>query len=421
MRKVGRAAQARECARRLAVGGSPSEETEALEERLRQLSGQASSPSLHHHRSRRWLCRLAAVVLTWLTILHLGACAGPDDLRKAMLGLPAHPSAAELAVSIAASTPFHRRVALVTGATSGVGLETAGALAEAGFNVLMGARSPKAAAEALTAVQERARKRGRGGTAELLDLDLSDLKSVARAARSVGGSALHVLICSAGVMPSPLGAEYSETSDGIETVWGVNHLGHFALANALRPALRRAAREGFPARLVLVTSEHGHRYFAADGLPPILPPSSEGWNAFAAYGVSKLSNVLHASEAAERWWAADGVAAFAVHPGIVGTALGQMRQASSASAPPSALQALHNFGVWLWWHVIAWPVAERVESGAASVVFAALSPSLAGLKFAYVKHCQRAQPAAAALDASAAAFLWAESERLVRQGRVHGK
>ena len=156
----------------------------------------------------------------------------------------------------------------------------------------------------------------------------------------------------------------------------------------------------------------------------------EGWSPFGAYGDSKLSNVLHAAEAARRWapdgigafavntylltyllrrWAPDGIGAFAVHPGIVPTALGRQR------GEPSHLgAALHNLGVWLWWHVIARPVAERVEQGAASVVFAALSPGLSRRPFGYIKHCQLAEPAAHALNASAAAFLWRESERLVR-------
>lgn len=123
---------------------------------------------------------------------------------------------------------------------------------------------------------------------------------------------------------------------------------------ALRPNLRRAASEGFPARLVVVTSEHGHRHFGRGGLPAILPPPTEGWDAFTAYGVSKLSNVLHAKEAARRW-RADGIAAFAVHPGIVPTSLGQKRatRGPSPSRLDQILFAAHNAGVWLWWHIIA--------------------------------------------------------------------
>ena len=154
---------------------------------------------------------------------------------------------------------------------------------------------------------------------------------------------------------------------------------------------------------MVVTSEHGHKVFGSGGLGHWIE-GDEAWSAFRAYGVSKLSNVLHAMEAGRRWWAADGVAGIAVHPGIVPTRLGQTREDGAW---------LHNAGVWLWWHVIARPVAERVEMGAASVVYAALSPELAGKPFAYVVHCREAEVGAAAKNASAAEWLWEESERLV--------
>ena len=94
------------------------------------------------------------------------------------------------------------------------------------------------------------------------------------------------------------------------------------------------ARAHGGARLVIVTSEHGHRYFAPrEGLPNTLPPPRAGWDAFRAYGLSKLSNVLHAAEAGRRWrragGRAGGISAFAVHPGIVATSLGQLHVTST--------------------------------------------------------------------------------------------
>ena len=102
------------------------------------------------------------------------------------------------------------------------------------------------------------------------------------------------------------------------------------------------------------------------------------------------------------------------------TALGQTRGDGSTAA------WLHNLGVWIWWHVVAWPIAEPVDKGAASVIFAALSPTLNGMTFAYIRHCQQAAPAAPAQNATAAAFLWRESERLYvnassrRSRKLHG-
>ena len=334
---------------------------------------------------------IASVVL-WLIVLRLGAHAGPEDLAKATLGVPHHPTAADLAVSLARGPSasrhgFRGRVAFVTGATSGVGLETAGALAEAGFHVLMGARSPQSAEHARGAVERRARRRGLGGSADLVRLDLADLASVARAVHTIDRhGALHLLVCSAGVMPSPLGGAQSITADGIELVWGVNHLGHFALAQGLHAALKRGVASGFPARLVLVSSEHGHRYFGAGGLPASLPPPAEGWDPFRAYGISKLSNILHAREAGRRW-VADGISAIAAHPGIV------RPLSARCAAPASFATRLHNLGVWIWWHVIAFPIAEPIEGGAASVIYAALSLSR-NVPFAYVV-LQLAEPALA--------------------------
>ena len=141
----------------------------------------------------------------------------------------------------------------------------------------------------------------------------------------------------------------------------------------------------------------------------MLPPVEYGWDPFGAYGISKLANVLHAREASKRW-KSDGVRAFAAHPGIVPTSLGQVRASSFGAT-------LHNAGVWIWWHVVAKPVAEPVQSGAASVVYAALSPTLDTRNGEYIRHCQIAQPSDAALNASAAAWLWAESKRLLREVR----
>ena len=287
MRKKGRAAQARECERLLASGEllkSP-EKRQAVEKRLEALQqpdataavgagGRSGGRSDGRDGTRSftwWLCRAGAFMLAWLALLHVGACAGPADLAAATLGLPLHPTAAGVALE-AAGIPrggqigFRGRVALVTGATSGVGLETAGALAEAGFSVLLGARNAASAHEAAFAVQRRADRAGLGGSATPIFFDLSSLASVRAAAgallsgkllKAAGG--LHVLVCSAGQMPSPVGGGYAETADGIESTWAVNHLGHFALAKALRPALSKAARSGFPARVVVVSSEHGRK------------------------------------------------------------------------------------------------------------------------------------------------------------------
>ena len=117
--------------------------------------------------------------------------------------------------------------------------------------------------------------------------------------------------------------------------------------------------------------------------------------------------MLHASELTRRW-RSDRIVGVSAHPGIVATSLGQIRTRGTS---PTWSEYLHNAGVRIWWQLIAYPVAEPVSHGAASVVYAALSPQIDGGE--YVRHCQVAEPSRAAQNTSAAAFLWRESARLL--------
>ncbi len=437
MRRKGRIAQRAEVLRRLRGGGESEESRRRLVTRLREIdallgdgrgrqdgSEVGGAPSGLRGRSRRAriVVVVAAALVAWAALLRVAAHATPADFAKGTLRLPRHPSATQLAVASAdeygsyagGGFGYVTCTALVTGATSGIGLEAAAALAEAGFTVLLGARSAEAGEAAAAHVNARAAATGRGGSASAFELDLADLGTISRAV-AAAGRVLHLLICCAGTAPSPL-TGYAETPDGVEHTWGVAHLGHFALASALRPALRRASRHGFPTRVVLVSSEHGHRYFARGGLPDALPEGlgPDGYDPMRAYGVTKLSNILHAAGIGSRWFESDGVAGIAVHPGIVATSLGALRAGSARrSAASLAALRLHNLGVGLWWRLVAAPITEPVASGAASVIHAALSAELDQMPTAYVRHCRAAQPAAPALNRSAAEWLWRESERLV--------
>jgi protochlorophyllide reductase len=201
------------------------------------------------------------------------------------------------------------RTVLVTGATSGLGLASAIALAGAGARVLLGARDGGRGATAL----ERVLAEG-GPAAELVELDLADLASVHRAAADVRertGDALHVLLNNAGVMATPP----RRTVDGFELQIGTNHLGHAALTWLLMPALRGAGA----ARVVTLASlAHRGGGLDVDDLHFVRRTYVAG----LAYSQSKLANLLFATEL-DRRLRADGadVISVAVHPGVTGTRL----------------------------------------------------------------------------------------------------
>jgi protochlorophyllide reductase len=152
------------------------------------------------------------------------------------------------------------RLALITGASSGLGLETARALVRRGATVVLGCRSRQRSEQARTSLLADAA----GGAIDLLDLDLADLASVRAAGRELADryGRLDLLINNAGVMGLPR----SLTSDGFEMQFGVNHLGHYALTMALLPLLR--ARPA--SRVVTVTS--GAQYFGRSAATTAGPP-----------------------------------------------------------------------------------------------------------------------------------------------------
>ncbi|MBS1847639.1 MAG: SDR family NAD(P)-dependent oxidoreductase, partial [Actinobacteria bacterium] len=197
---------------------------------------------------------------------------------------------------------------LVTGANSGLGLLTARALAGAGARVLLACRNPERAAAALREVAGVAR----GPAPETVALDLADLDSVAAAAADVAArtDALDILVDNAGIMAPPLG----RTVQGFERQFGVNHLGHFALAGRLLPKLL-AAR----APRVVTVSSNAHligRMHWSD------LDAQHHYSAWARYGQSKLANLLFTAELDRRAQLhGTDLVAVAAHPGYAATGL----------------------------------------------------------------------------------------------------
>lgn len=201
------------------------------------------------------------------------------------------------------------RTVLVTGTTSGLGLAASTALARAGARVLMTARDRERGAAAVAQV---------GHAAELVLLDLADLASVRAAAAQVRertGDRLDVLLNNAGVAMGPRRA----TADGFELQIGTNHLGPAALTWLLMPALRTAGDPDRPSRVVTTTSL-GHRSGGLDLTDLHWTRRRYGPN--AAYGASKLANLLFAAELDRRLrLAADPVVSVAAHPGMTESSL----------------------------------------------------------------------------------------------------
>lgn len=253
------------------------------------------------------------------------------------------------------------KLALVTGGYSGLGLETTKALVKAGARVIVPARRPEAAQEALSGVEN----------VEVGELDLSDLNSVKAFADGVlaSGRSIDLAILNAGVMASP----ETRVGPGWELQFATNHLGHFALINRLWPLL--TAGEG--ARVV-ATSSTGHHFSPIrwDNL------NFEGnYHKFEAYGQSKTANSLFAVEL-DRRGAKQGVRAFAVHPGGILTPL----QRHMGREEMIALKWIDEEGN-------GNPGFKTPEQGAATQVWAATSPQLEGKGGVYCEDCDIAEPA----------------------------
>ena len=280
------------------------------------------------------------------------------------------------------------RVALVTGANSGLGLHTSIGLARKGARVLMACRDAGRAERALVQVRAAAP----GADVELLSLDLASLASVEAAAADVAGrvTALDLLVDNAGVMATPR----TTTADGFELQLGTNHLGHFALTGRLLPLLLAA-----PSPRVVVVSSGAHKIgkIAFEDLQ-----SERSYSRWGAYAQSKLANLLFAREL-ERRAAATPLLVAAAHPGYAATHL----QSGQGSFLLEAFLKVGNL-----------VVAQSDADGAMPSLYAATMPDVRrgdywGPAFAELRgEPKRVGRARSAQDDAAAARLWTESERL---------
>lgn len=272
------------------------------------------------------------------------------------------------------------RVALVTGANTGIGLVTARELARQGFQVFIACRSAERAQPAL----EHIRAAAPLAQVEALSIDLGDFASVRRCAASflARDLPLHLLINNAG-----LAGTRGFTTSGFELAFGVNHMGHFLLTQLLLERLKASA----PARIVTVASRAHIRIDGIDWDAVRQPTRTR--TAIAEYAASKLANVWFSAELGRRL-AGSGVNTYALHPGVVASDI---------------------------WRSVPWPFRALVklrmintEEGARTTLYCATSPDVANDSGVYYDKCRPRAPSSVGQDAAQAAGLWRRSEAWVQ-------
>jgi retinol dehydrogenase 12 len=270
------------------------------------------------------------------------------------------------------------RTLLVTGANAGIGYATAQDLARRGGRVYLACRSRQKGEAAASAIAAEAGS----DQVQVLRLDLADLGSVRQCAAEflALGEPLHVLINNAGV-----GGARGRTADGFEVHFGINHLGHFALTQALLPLLRECA----PARIVSVASD---AHYQAKGINfEALRNRTKGITGLPEYAVSKLCNVLFAAELGRRL-AGTGVTTYSLHPGVVASEI---------------------------WRRVPWPARQivtrrmlTIEQGARTSLYCATSDDVSGASAKFYDNCREAEPSRL-VTPELAARLWEYSEAAI--------
>jgi NAD(P)-dependent dehydrogenase (short-subunit alcohol dehydrogenase family) len=271
--------------------------------------------------------------------------------------------------------PLAGRVALITGANTGIGRVTARELAKQGAHVFIACRS----AERAQAAQDEIRALPGSGMVEFLPLDLGDFESVRNCATAflARGLPLHLLINNAG-----LAGARGLTRSGFEIAFGVNHVGHFLLTHLLLDHIRQSA----PARIVTVASRAHYRAPGIDW--DAVRKTTRARTGLPEYSNSKLANVLFSAELG-RLLEGSGVTAYSLHPGVVASDV---------------------------WRSVPWPLRSLIklsmistEEGAATTLHCAVSSTVARESGLYYDKCRVKEPSALAQDRALAAELWRRS------------
>lgn len=275
-----------------------------------------------------------------------------------------------------------KKIALVTGANSGLGKASATELARRGYHVVMLCRSEQRGREALQEILSKS-----GGSAELLLADLGDMASVARFCEAYISKydRLDLLVNCAGVIT----LDRRETKDGFELQFGVNHIGHYLLTRNLLPTITRT-----PGARIIVVSSGAHKIGKMDFDQLDM---KRGYSAFAAYGRSKLCNILFTRELARRL-EGTGVTVNSMHPGAVASNIGIDRDTGFGKTVMRLLR----------------PFFQTPEKAAETLIYLATSDEVSEVTGQYYYRLQPAKISKRASDDELARKLWEVSEEIVR-------
>ncbi|CAN0910486.1 Short-chain dehydrogenase TIC 32, chloroplastic [Linum grandiflorum] len=280
--------------------------------------------------------------------------------------------------------------AIVTGASSGIGLETTRVLALRGVHIVMAVRNVDAGYEARRSIMEDI------PTAKLdvMKIDLSSLASVRKFAADFvsKGLPLNILINNAGIMACP----FSLSQDNVELQFATNHLGHFLLTNLLLETMKKTAHASSREGRIVIVSSLAHVFAYREGIRFDRINDESGYFTMRAYGQSKLANILHAKELARRLQE-DGanITVNSLHPGSIVTNLLRHHSLVNGIANMFAKFLLKN-----------------VQQGAATSCYLAMHPQVAGVTGKFFMDCNIAEPNSQAEDVKLAKKLWDFSLRL---------
>lgn len=296
------------------------------------------------------------------------------------------------------------KLVVITGGASGIGQETARAMAAKGAQIVIPVRDMAKGEAAVTAIKESVPD----ADIELMECDLGKMASIQFFAEAflIQHDQVDLLINNAGVMASP----HMTTGDGLELQFGTNHIGHFLLTNLLMPALLKAAKTGGGARIVNLSSR-GHHFDTVHFDDPHF--EARDYDKWLAYGQAKTANIMF-SVGLEKRLAGKGVHALAVHPGGIRTNLGRHLTEEDMAMLMKRMEESSGESF----------AFKTVEQGAATSCYAATAPELEGRGGVYLEDCHVAavddeDPSGSvrsyAVDPGNAEKLWALSESTVDQ------